>query len=143
MTDGKPGRALMIVAGVVVVATLAAALWLLGSPASQRQQQLDQRRVDDLQRLVEAVRAYAKTHKALPQTLEVVARQPGRNLPVADPVDATPYEYRVTDAETFRLCAVFATDTARTTDDGGRWVEDEWLHGAGRHCFDRKSDDGS
>lgn len=138
MTDAKLGRWLMIVAGVVVVATLAVAMSTLGSPATQREQQLDERRVHDLERIVTAVDAYVDTHDVLPVTLDVVARQPGRSLPLTDPVDRTPYTYQVTGKRTFKLCATFATDTAKTTEYDGRWVEDAWLHGAGRHCFDRK-----
>lgn len=140
MTDGKLGRWLLIGACALVVATLAVAMSMLGSPARQREQQLDLRRVSDLERIVDAVRSYAKTHKGLPPTLDVVARQPGRHLSLVDPVDRTPYPYQVTGDSTFRLCAVFATDTAKTTEDGP-WTKDAWLHGAGRQCFDRTADE--
>lgn len=141
MTDGKIGRWLMVAAGVVVVATVALAMSMLGSPATQRDQQLDQRRVHDLERIVVAVRHYALMHKALPPTLDVVARQPGRNLSIADPVDHTPYAYQVTGSNTFRLCAAFATDTAKALEENGAWTDDDWLHGTGRQCFDRTSDE--
>ncbi len=141
MTDGKIGRWLMVAAGVVVVATLGVAMSMLGSPATQRDQKLDQRRVHDLERIVGAVRHYALTHKALPPTLDVVARQPGRNLSITDPVDRTPYEYQVTGDRKFRLCAVFITDTAKALEDNGAWTDDDWLHGTGRQCFDRTANE--
>ena len=39
----------------------------------------------------------------------------------------------------YRLCAVFATNTAKTPVAGGPWNPDDWNHGVGRHCFERKA----
>lgn len=58
-------------------------------------------------------------------------------LAVVDPVSGASYEYVVTDARGYRLCATFTTDTARSGDVTG-WPGEVWSHAAGHQCFDRK-----
>ncbi len=138
MNEARIGRWLMIGAGLVVVATLVVGISTLGSPSAQRDLRLDERRVRDLDRIVDAVGSYVNTNKTLPPTLGALATQPGRYLSIVDPADGVPYVYRMTGDRTFQLCAVFATDTAQASKHGEPWSDDEWLHGAGRQCFDRR-----
>lgn len=131
------GRWLLVAAGLAVAATVVAAIVVMDSPGVQRQARLDERRVQDLQRLDQAIQAHARRHDALPAALEVVTRRPGVNYTVSDPVDGAPYVYEATGARTYRLCARFATDTARLhprTPFGGY----DWAHAAGQQCFDRE-----
>ena len=131
------GRLLSIVASVVVAATLVAAITVMDTPAQQREQRVDSRRVDDLQNIGNAVDAYHARNGALPADIGVVMSQPGWNLAAADPVDGQPYAYEILGERSYRLCASFATDTA----DGGQasLVIDAWKHGAGRQCFKREA----
>ena len=138
MSDSGPGRWLLVAAAAVVVATIVAAVATMGLPSTQREIRLDERRVRDLQRIDTAVNGYANDHGSLPLDLATLTAQPGRRLAVADPVDASPYSYEPVDARTFRLCAVFITDTAEPPQAEDARVADEWLHGAGRQCFQRK-----
>lgn len=138
-TPDRLGHWLAIAATVVIAATLVAALWIMGSPSAQRQANIDGRRVDDLRDIARLVDEHLLTHDALPQDLATLAEQPGRQLSIVDPVDGTPYEYRVTGALTYRLCAVFVTDTSEVTANVTRWPTHEWTHGKGRDCFDRKA----
>ena len=132
---GTPGRWLAIAASVVVVATVVAAIIAMGPPSAQREARLDARRVQDLQRIVQAVDTYHANRKALPDGMAALAAQPGWGLATADPQDGTPYTYEVTGERSYRLCARFATDTARTT--GAAWAAEGWNHGIGRQCFRR------
>ena len=53
-----------------------------------------------------------------------------------DPEGRTPYVFEATGVDSFRLCAVFALDSA---EEGQRssWLPiSHWAHGAGRQCFD-------
>lgn len=138
-TEGRLGRWLVIAACVVVVATVVAAIGVMRSPSAQREVNLDHKRVDDLARIVQVVDLYVESHDALPPDLATLASQPGQWLSIADPVDGTPYTYEVTDERTFRLCAVFATDTAETRNGGEPRAVDGWNHSAGRQCFDRSA----
>ena len=143
MSTGSGGRRLAVAAGVVVIATIVAAIVVMGSPSAQRAAKLDSRRIHDLDRIVDVIGNYAERKHSLPPDLATIAKEPGRRLAIADPVDGSPYGYEITGARTFRLCAVFATDTARSHQGSERWRGEEWNHGTGRHCFDRKVKDGS
>lgn len=143
MSESTIGRWLLVAAGIVVLATVGVGISLMGLPSAQRDQQLDHRRVRDLDRIVDAVDSYVKTRDSLPPDLQILASQPGRSLSIVDPVDGSPYTYQVIGERAFRLCAVFATDTATYREKDGPWIEDRWLHGSGRQCFDRKPGDKS
>jgi hypothetical protein len=132
------GRAIAVIASIVVAATIVAAVMVIGSPGAQREIRLDQRRVNDLQHIAQLVELHARHHDALPPDLASLARQPGQRIATTDPVDATPYGYEVTAPREYRLCASFATDTAVTRDGA---IPDAWSHGRGRHCFDREVGD--
>lgn len=133
------GRWLAIAASVVIALTLVAAVWIMGSPSMQRQANLDGRRVDDLSHIDQLLDRHMSTHDTLPPDLATLAKQPGQRLSIVDPVDGTPYAYQVTGARTYRLCAVFVTDTSEIPATTGRWHAEEWAHGKGHHCFDRKA----
>lgn len=139
MSEGKVGRWLAIVASLVVVATVVAAIAVMGSPSAQREAKLDHKRIRDLDRIVNAASSYVEHERSLPGDLATLAGQSGLRLSIVDPGDGSPYTYEVTGDRTFRLCAVFATDTARTAAEP--WVGDKWSHGSGRQCFDRKTKD--
>lgn len=133
------GRWLAVGGILVVVATLALALGVLGSPAQQRLIRMDERRERDLSRLTNEVRSYYGLERALPVQLSVLSSQPGSTLATADPVTGAPYEYFVVSPDRFRLCAVFDTDTAAKPRRGPRI--NGFAHGRGRHCFDERLDE--
>ena len=135
----KLGRRLAIAASVVVTATLVGAIWMMGSPSAQREANLDGRRIDDLSQIDRLLDEHLSTHEGLPPDLATLAKQPGRQMSIVDPVDATPYEYQVTGARSYRLCAVFVTDTSEITATHRSWPSEEWTHGKGRQCFDRNA----
>ena len=135
----RAGRWLAIAASAAVVATVIAAIWVMGTPSAQREAKIDSRRIDDLNHIVQVVGHYVERHDALPADLATLARQPGQRLAITDPVYGAPYGYEVTGKLRYRLCAVFATNTAKTPVAGGPWNADDWNHGVGRHCFERKA----
>lgn len=135
MSSG-PGKLLLVLASLTVVAVLAIALWVVGSPAAQRDARLDQRRTEDLQRVERAVVAHWEANGSLPADLAALARVPGQSLPLNDPAGGPAYSYEPTGSRTYRLCASFVTDTAddpRTR----RGANEDWLHAVGPKCFDR------
>lgn len=129
------GRRVLGAAAVVVLATLVAAVVVIKPPSAERDVRLDNRREQDLARIARLVDAYYRRTGALPGNLEALAT-PGTGLP-GDPVGGAPYEFEATGDRGYRLCAQFATDTAR--DQRRPWGGDAWLHGAGRHCFDLRA----
>jgi hypothetical protein len=140
MSAAGPGRPLLVAASLVVGAALAAGLWVLGTPSAQREARMDERRERDLAAIVVQVDRYHVREGRLPADLATVAAQPGLRLAVADPVDAAPYGYTPTGADRYRLCATFATDTARPGAGRRHGPDHDWLHAAGPACFDRVVD---
>lgn len=134
--EGVLGRRLAIVASVVVLATVVAAVLVTGSPSAQREARLDQRRIDDLDRLVNAIQDHVEAEGALPSSLAVLSNKPGVRLAIADPVTGEPYTFEATGPLAYRLCARFTTDTAKTTPGNYRSGTD-WPHAVGRQCFKR------
>lgn len=131
--SGTSGRWIAIAASLVVVATLVAAVVVIGPPSQQREARLDSRRVQDLQRIVQAVDSHYANHAALPADMAALAAQPGWGLATTDPQDGTPYIYEVTGERSYRVCAGFTTDTAKSSD--APWAPGNWNHGIGRQCF--------
>lgn len=135
VSGGSAGRRVLVAAAVVVVATLLASIAVMGPPSAQREERLDARRLEDLRRIERLVDAHFERTGVLPVDLAALAR-PGLELP-SDPASGTPYGYESLAERAYRLCAVFATDSAQRR--AQRWESDEWSHAAGRHCFDLRA----
>ena len=133
----RAGRWLAVIAGVVVVATVVAAIVVTGSPSAQREARLDARRAADLSRIGSAVDRWVERRDTLPPDLAALAAEPGARLAIADPVTAVPYAYAATGTRSYELCATFTTDTAQS-DDVDAWPGEAWRHDVGPHCFERR-----
>jgi hypothetical protein len=147
-----PQKARMVgwAVGALIVASIVAGFFIIGTPWQARQYRLDDQRVQDLQSLQSQILSFYQTKQALPASLSQL-EDPTLyyNVPV-DPVSGQPYEY-IKDAELgFQLCATFAAPT-RSRIVGGRSVSmpadygvkgsgDNWEHAAGRTCFTRSID---
>ena len=130
------GRILVIAAAVVIAATVAVALSLAGSPDAQRAARMDERRVQELQRIEAAVQAHVRQYDALPERLAGLGEATDRDLSLADPATTQAYGYVVEGPDRYRLCAVFDTDSRQ---QGRRsHVPEGWAHPAGMHCFQRR-----
>jgi type II secretory pathway pseudopilin PulG len=138
VSAGRAGRWLAIAASVVVVVALAAGLLTIGSPDQQRESRLDRKREQDLRAIARAIDRRTKAGRPLPTSLDIMAAEPGQRLSVTDPASGAPYVYQTTGNDGYRLCAVFGTDTASPSRLA--WVDEDWLHGSGRYCFDRKAE---
>ena len=121
-------------AGALVVAVMFVGLWLAGSPANARRQELDQRRVRELSNLSNAVESEATGYGRFPSALEAMVRgRPRADLSLRDPVTHVPYAYEVIDSTHFQLCATF--DAPDSVGPYGTAVDPFWRHGAGQTCF--------
>jgi len=116
-----------------------AAVWAIGSRTAQREVCLDEPRVRDLSRIARAVGAHVEQAGALPVDPQVLAKQPGQRLSLGDPVGGQAYGYRRLGGDRCELCGEFTTDTSDQLNGSTRRVADDWLHGRGRHCFQRVS----
>lgn len=142
LATSRMHRSFAAVAGGLVVVTLVCGFAIVGSPLAERLRKLDERRVEDLRAVEAAIdriclgdpasrpREQApEMQRPLPGSLdEVVKEAPDQRPSVLDPATGASYEYAVSGATSFELCAVF--DQVRDVDYDARWN-----HPAGRHCF--------
>jgi hypothetical protein len=119
---------------VAVTAAVIAGIYLLGSPVEERARRLDDRRVQDLSGISQAIDVYWTRQSGLPASLDRLRTETGANVSVNDPVTNAPYEFRMLDGPKYELCASFegaSRDSERGFDAGF------WTHRAGRQCFQR------
>jgi hypothetical protein len=122
-------------AAVAAAAVVVAGLFMIGSPSEERARTLDERRVDDLRDISRWTNLYFDRQHRLPANFEEVSREGGVGVDGRDPAGGT-YEYRVTSATTYELCATFQRDSS---DRRGATSGDFWSHEAGRRCFQLKT----
>lgn len=141
-----PARARYVTWGVavLVVATITAGFFIVGTPQSARQMRLDDQRINDLQSIQSQITYFYQQKRALPGSLSQL-QDPllGFMVPV-DPVTGAAYEYAKTADLAFELCATFGAEGtgsqyATPASPYGN-VQDNWQHGAGRVCFERMID---
>jgi hypothetical protein len=121
-------------AGLVVAIVAFVGLWLAGSPARARRQALDQRRVQVLSQIANAVGDHVRMRRALPVTLDELMRgNPQSGFTLTDPVTHDRVPYIVLDSLHYQLCADF--DAPDSVGPYGDAVNPFWRHGAGRTCF--------
>lgn len=122
--------AALAVVGVVVVWAFA----LVGGPSFNRKVAADNQRIEDLRRLSRGVDIYFAEHKRLPEKLSDV----GDEEVLKGRTTAKPYEYAITGAYSYRLCADFELSSKEAELEKERWGymgERNWSHDAGNHCF--------
>jgi len=138
-TSTRAARILATIATSAVVAAVVTALFILGPPKHQRQRKLDDRRIQDLMSIEYTMDSYWRHHKKLPPDISTLSQEPGFDTHTMDPERGQPYELEITAPDSYRLCAVFALDSAESPQTWGHSPSGEWAHGAGRRCFDRKA----
>jgi hypothetical protein len=133
---------MLTAATAAVGAAVIAGIVLLGSPATERQRRLDAVRVDDLASIERLVASFASLHKALPHDLDSLTREPGYAVTLNDPDSGAPYEYETLSIDSYRLCATFKTRSSNDAPRNAyrRPLNETWVHGVGRQCFDRRAD---
>lgn len=150
--DREPARARMVNwgVGILVLTTIVAGFFIIGTPQQIRKQKQDAIRVQDLQNIQWQVVNYWQQKEKLPVSLDELNDPISYNVVPVDPQTKESYEYAQTGALAFQLCATFAqaggsslvSDVSRSSEPAiaGKGLEDNWQHDAGRACFDRTID---
>jgi len=155
---------------VMVLVLIIWTFFVIGSPLKQRQLQLDEKRVGDLQNIQMQIINYWQQKEKLPETLKDIANPlSGFSLPVDPEFEkGKTYEYIQKDKLKFELCAEFSlpmpkgwqeyqnyykggvmpmatTDVVSETVSNVSYpypsgVNDSWDHQTGRTCFERTID---
>lgn len=158
-TNLSPQKALAAGLSMLVLIVIAIGVYMTGSPAKARREQLDQQRVNAMQQIASAVDSTYANAGVMPATLEELALRSkeigwAHLEPLTDPVTGQPYEYRVVSASKYEVCAAFDAPTPEGRDAYGnprppRPVgapvipgERKWDHPAGYHCFSLDASDG-
>ena len=136
------------IAGAAIFASIAYGFFLVGSPAKQRDIRFDEQRAGELIQIQNSVANYWQQKKALPKDLSELSVT-GYTMP-KDPETGKQYEYAVTGELSFQICADFKTVLASEatginspyyySQPGLKTVPQNWVHGAGRVCFDTTVD---
>lgn len=134
-------RILTLLAALLVGTALIWGFVIVGSPFAARRQKFDDRRVEDLraihdaiQRMViENIEGKVRPKRALPASLDEVAayvrsEQNQRELKLHDPYTGEPYTYRVKSETQYELGATFSLKRELNNNVF-------WNHPAGLHCF--------
>lgn len=155
-----PARARMVGWGVgaLVILSIAAGFFIMGSPAQIRLYRFDDQKISDLQDIQYQIVNYWQRKEALPSSLEELNDPLQGYVAPIDTQTKQSYEYRQTGPMSFELCATFnaplqpTSPNARTISaryatapvnyEGTKtaFENDIWTHGEGRTCFTRTID---
>lgn len=136
----------------IVVLTIVAGFFIVGTPRQARLARFDAQRVSDLQNIQWQIVSYWQQKQKLPKSLSDLSDPISGFFAPLDPETRQDYEYKETAATSFQLCAIFNKESRKTMNGslerpypttpvaikGERM--DNWQHGAGRVCFDRAID---
>jgi hypothetical protein len=127
------GRFLAI-AGTIAAVTAVCVSIYLNPPSAVKAHELDQDRLQGLQQIDMAIKAYYRDHQALPDQLDVIENKDGLSARSTwrDPVTHQLYEYDVIGKKQYRLCANFSADS-----EGGEnpFAPTFRKHNRGHDCF--------
>jgi len=154
--EREPDRARAVnwAVGVLVLFTIIAGFFIIGTPQEIRAKKQDAQRVSNLITIQWQVVNYWQQKQKLPTTLADLNDPITNNQIPLDPQTKQPYEYTTTGARSFQLCATFAGSgnaqgfppevammpVAPASAVDGKAISDNWQHAAGRVCFDRTID---
>ncbi|PCI28992.1 hypothetical protein COB52_02975 [Candidatus Kaiserbacteria bacterium] len=134
----------------ILAVSIVAGFFIMGSPQTQRELRFDAQRIENLRMIQNEVTSYYRTAEKLPSSLETLKDPLVGSYIENDPETGDAYEYTVTGALTFELCATFnlpLTEVGAGTVSQGDWrikelqrTAQDWAHDAGRACFEREVD---
>ena len=99
-----------IVSSVIILGSIIAGFFIVGTPAEQRNIRFDEQRVYDLQSIQSEVITYWVQKDVLPPTLGDLTTNINGYVAPVDPLTQAPYTYTVKGALDFEICATFATN---------------------------------
>ena len=137
---------------LVILISVVGAFFIIGSPMQARLLQFDQQRVNDLQNIQGQVVNYWQRKGELPNSLTDLNDSIAGYVVPQDPETKQGYGYAVKNVAglSFELCATFNLPSPAVMNRNGKpmpvpapyydGISQNWDHGAGRVCFDRKID---
>lgn len=143
----RPDRARLVgwAALVVVLASIIAGFFIMGTPGQVRLYRYDAEKVSDLQNIQWQIVNYWQQKEKLPANLAEIADPISGEIIPTDPQSGEAYRYEVTGPTSFKLCATFNADSKDATSEAMPvraygTLEGNFEHGIGDVCFDRTID---
>lgn len=135
------------IVSVVVLVSIAAAFFIIGSPQSERLMRLDDQKVSDLQNIQWQVVNYWQQKQTLPKTLTDLSDPISGFVVPVDAQTGGEYTYRPTGPLSFELCATFNRDardlgrgTTKAIYEPSGLTSENWQHKGEMTCFARTID---
>lgn len=151
--DREQSRARMINygVGVLVLISVVAGFFIVGTPPQLRKEKQDAQRIQDLQNIQWQIVNYWQQKESLPASLADLNDPISNAVIPTDPVTKQAYTYKRTSPLDFQLCATFAMPSDGIPSDAqvmptepssikNLSATDNWKHGTGEQCFDRSID---
>ncbi len=134
--------------GILIVISIVAGFFIVGTPQQARQYRLDEQKVNDLTTLQWQIVSYWQQKQVLPGSLAQLSDPISGFVAPVDPQTGASYRYEKTGSLSFRLCAGFnlesrgtnGTNVTRPTEPYSKGIQENWQHGAGEKCFERTID---
>lgn len=137
-------KILAIILATVMLISVVAGFFIIGTPATQRKRRFDEQRVQNLQMMQNQVINYWTQKGTLPEQSSLLNDSISGFTAPTDPTTNQAYGYRAIDTSTFELCASFETinDSSQPLSQGQYYdsFNQNWNHKAGYTCFNRKID---
>ncbi|HEY4521445.1 MAG TPA: DUF5671 domain-containing protein [Candidatus Paceibacterota bacterium] len=137
---------------VLVVVSIVAGFFIIGTPWQAREYRFDEERINSLQQIQSQIVYYWQGKQQLPSTLADLTDTISGFVAPSDPQTGQPFTYERTGELSFKLCATFNAPTQQnaasraypmattpyTMEKGA--PADSWRHDAGEQCFTRTID---
>lgn len=141
-------KILAIGTSVIILTSIFAGFFIVGTPAKQRERKFDEERISDLQNIQGEVVNFWSQKNALPINQEELEDDISWFTIPKDPKTGESYEYKVVDSLTFELCATFTTSTKDFyNSESAKYInrdpfssKQSWEHEAEKTCFTRTID---
>lgn len=132
---------------VIMLGSVAAGFFIIGTPFTQRNRRFDEQRVQNLQMLQGQVLNYWTQKGVLPEQTSILNDSISGFVVPVDPKTNESYGYRKIDQLTFELCANFSTVSENNSINNHvkypvpyDSYNQNWSYKAERTCFSRKID---
>ncbi len=138
-------------AGALVLVTIVAGFFIMGTPGQVRLYRFDDQKIQDLQNIQYQITNFYQQKEKLPSSLSELNDPLSGNTVPMDPQSGSVYTYEKTSELSFKLCANFNAMT-QTNSATARPVpinpsiapigmgEEQWSHTEGEQCFQRTID---
>ena len=151
----RQARSVGIATGALIVITVVAGFFIIGTPWQARLYRFDEQKGAYLQNIQYQIVSCWQQKEELPITLTDLFDPISNNILPRDPQTGEQYTYSITGAYSFKLCATFNAETPATLADaanrpikvpavgleGSKLAQNEtWYHPAGEFCFNRGID---